>query len=167
LKTSFKIWLLFIALTSLNACGIYSFNGANVEGKTINIHLIDNKAPLIAPTLSPTLSEKVRNRILNQTNLSQVNSAKTDYDLAGSIISYDVSVSAIQGNTTATENKLTIGVSIIFTNNIDPKKSFTKTFTKFAPFASSRTLQSVETQLINDISSDLADAIFNDAFVNW
>jgi hypothetical protein len=155
------------AILLLCNCGIYSFNGANVEGKTINIHTIDNKAQVIAPTLSPTLTEKVRTRILNQTTLSQVNSTNTDYDISGSITGYDVSVNAIQGTQTASESRLTITVEIAFVNNKDNKKSFTKSFTKFAPFSSNQTLQQVESTLINLICNDLADAVFNDAFVNW
>jgi hypothetical protein len=157
----------FAVLSVLCSCGIYKLNGANVEGKTINIHIIENRAPLVNAILSPTLTEKLRQRILNQTNLQQQNTGKTDYDLSGTITGYDIGVSAVQNAQASSQNKITVVVEINFVNNIDPKKSFKKNFTKFAVFDASRTLQQVERQLAEEICSDLSDAVFNDAFVNW
>ena len=40
-------------------------------------------------------------------------------------------------------------------------------FNRFADFSATQTLQSVEQKLIEDIGNQLADDIFNKAFVNW
>lgn len=149
-----------------SACGLYSFTGASVEGKTINIHFIENKAPNAVPTLSATFTNKLRNRILSQTSLAQLNNDNTDYDLQGDITEYTVSVAAINADVAA-KNRLTISVNVQFENKLNPKANFTQTFTRFADFPSSQNIQSVETQLITSISEQLADDIFNKAFVNW
>lgn len=161
------LWLfpIMLALT-FSACGLYSFTGASVEGKTINIHFIENKAPNAVPTLSATFTNKLRNRILSQTSLAQLNNDNTDYDLQGDITEYTVSVAAINADAAA-KNRLTISVNVQFENKLNPKANFTQTFTRFADFPSSQNIQSVETQLITSISEQLADDIFNKAFVNW
>jgi Lipopolysaccharide-assembly len=167
LKNKFyKITFILISVIA-TSCGIYSLSGANVEGKTIKFTFIDNKASIIAPQLSPTLTEKLRSKILNQTSLSPVNNNKCDYELGGTITGYDVGLSAISNTQQAAQNKLTINVEINFVNNLDSKKSFKKTISKFAPFSANANLQSVEKQLIDLICADIADAVFNDAFVNW
>jgi subtilisin-like proprotein convertase family protein len=61
-------------------------------------------------------TEKLRQRVLSQTSLAQVNSETTDYDLNGQITAYDVSVAAITGDQTSSKNRLTITVNIEFEN---------------------------------------------------
>lgn len=167
LKKHFTIFLLFITALSYTACKVYSFTGASVEGKTINVHFIENKASVISPSLSPTFTEKLRQRILSQTSLSQLNNDKTDYDLQGDIIDYNVTVASISGNDQSTKNRLTISVNIQFINRINEKQNFTQSFTRFADFNSSQNFQTVEQSLISTITEELADDIFNKAFVNW
>jgi Lipopolysaccharide-assembly len=166
-KINLQMIALCCLLFCLQACGIYSFTGANVEGKTINISFIENKARLVTPALSNVLTEKVRNKILNQTTLSQVNSDKTDYTLKGTITNYEVSIASVKNTQTVGDNRLTITAEFVFANNIDPKKNFTRTYTKFADFAGTQTLQQAEGVLIEQISKEIAEVIFNDAFVNW
>ena len=148
-------------------CGVYSFTGATIEGKTINIHTLENRAQNVIPTLSASLTNKIRSRILSQTGLAPVNSETTDYDLSGFITTYQVSVSGVEQTQTAAQNRLTISVQAIFENRLDEKASFTQTFTRFADFPASQTVQAVEASLIEEIGTQLADDIFNKAFVNW
>ncbi len=160
------ILFLFVAIV-IASCGVYSFTGATIEGKTINIHVLENRAQNVVPTLSATLTDKIRSRILSQTGLAPQNSETADYDLEGQITMYQVSVSGVQQTQQASQNRLTISVNAIFTDRLDEKKSFTQTFTRFADFPASQTVQSVEAGLIDEIGTQLADDIFNKAFVNW
>ena len=159
--------LSFCMIFLFNACGVYSFTGAAIQGKTINIHFIENQARVIVPTLSTAFTEKLRQRILSQSSLSQVNSEKTDYDLSGFISNYDVTVASVSGTETSSKNRLTITVMIEFQNKLNEKANFTQAFSRFADFNSDQNLQNVESKLIADISDQLADDIFNKAFVNW
>jgi hypothetical protein len=159
----FIVPLLFI----LAGCGVYSFTGATIEGKNINIHLFENRARNVVPSLSATLTDKIRSRILSQTGLSPVNTNDADYDLSGNITAYDVTVTGAQNTQQATKNRLTISVAVTFKNRLNEKANFTQTFTRFSDFDATQTLQNVEGALINDIGNQLADDIFNKAFVNW
>jgi hypothetical protein len=55
----------------------------------------------------------------------------------------------------------------VFKNKLNPKADFSQTFSRFSDFPASQSLQAVETRLIEDIGTQLADDIFNKAFVNW
>ena len=158
--------LIVLVSLALTGCGVYSFTGANIEGKTIFIHVLENRARNVVPTLSPTLTDKIRSRILSQTGLSPVTGA-SDYDLSGSIGSYEVTVAGVQNTQQAIKNRLTITVTISFKNKLNDKTSFEQSFTRFSDFDASQNLQNVQSALIEDIGNQLADDIFNKAFVNW
>lgn len=157
---------IFICL-ALSGCGVYSFTGASIQGKTMNMRVLDNRARNIVPTLSPTLTTKIRSRILSQTGLSPVTTDNADYDLSGSITMYEMTVSGVANTQQAVQNRLTISVNIVFKNRLDKKGDFSQTFTRFADFPATQTLQSQEARLIEEIGNQLADDIFNKAFVNW
>ena len=166
----FSIRLFFVVLFStvlLSACGVYSFTGASIEGKSINIHVLENRAQNVVPTLSATLTSKIRTRILSQTGLAPQNNDNTDYDLTGTITMYQVTVSGVQNTQQASQNRLTITVQVNFKNRLNEKASFNQSFTRFADFPATQTLQAAEGRLIEDIGTQLADDIFNKAFVNW
>lgn len=163
-----KYFILIASIaTSISACKIYSFTGANIAGKTINVHTLENRAPNVVPTLSPILSDKIRNRILSQTGLTAINSDEADYVFKSTITGYNVTISGMQGTNTASQNRLTITVEVDFKNNLDDKASFKQSFSRFADFPGNVQLQSVESGLIEEIGTQLADDIFNKAFVNW
>jgi hypothetical protein len=156
-----------VFILTLSACGVYSFTGASIEGKTINIRVLENRAQNVVPTLSATLTDKIRTRILSQTGLAPQNNDATDYDLSGTITMYQVTVSGVQNTQQASQNRLTISVQVNFKNRLDEKASFNQTFTRFADFPATQTLQAAEAGLIQEIGNQLADDIFNKAFVNW
>lgn len=164
-----RLLLIFLlpALVLLNGCGIYSLSGASIEGKTINIHQLENTARNVVPSLSATLTDKVRKRILSQTGLKPVTSDEADYDISGTITAYEVTVTGAQGVQTASKNRLTLTIQVDFKNRLNEKADFSQSFSRFSDFDASQMLQNVETRLIDDIGNQLADDIFNKAFVNW
>ncbi len=159
--------LIACVVFTITACKIYSFTGASISGKTINVHTLENRAPNVVPTLSPILSDKIRNRILSQTGLTAINSDDADYVFKSTITGYNVTISGMQGTNTASQNRLTITVDVDFKNKLDDKASFKQSFSRFADFPGNVQLQSVESSLIEEIGTQLADDIFNKAFVNW
>jgi len=157
----------FLLIGLLASCGFYSLTGAAISGDTINIHFIENNAPTVAPSLSATFTQKLRQHLTSLSSLAQVDNDKADYDIQGSIETYNVTVASITGTETSAKNRLTIGVKIIFENRQDEEKNFTQTFSRFADFNADRNFQSVESALIEEITDQLKDDIFNRAFVNW
>lgn len=162
--------MLIYVLSIMAGCGVYSLTGASITGKTINIRTLENRALNVAPSLATTLTEKLRNRILSQTGLAAINTEEPDYDMKGVITSYVVTNSGVQtvnGVAQTSSNRLNITVEIDFKNKVDEKGSFKQSFSRFYDFSATQQLQSIEAAAIEDIGNQIADDIFNKAFVNW
>jgi len=161
---------LFLAIACFHfSCGLYSFTGASIpsEMETVSVDFFENTAPLVVPYLSQEFTEALKNRVRNQTRLSMV---RTDADAAfdGRITGYSINPTAVQGNDRAGLNRLTITVSVKYSNKVNPKLDFEKSFSRFKDFSTSAgPIQSQEQQLIKDINDMLTEDIFNQAFANW
>jgi len=167
-KISFLVALLF----TLTGCRVnYSFTGASVDPsiKTVSILQFENKAPLASPTLSPLLTEKLRDKFVSQTSIRVINNEDlADIGYIGSIVGYDVAPAGFSGNDqSAALNRLTITLEVKFFDKKDISKSWQQRFVRYADFSGSLPLSSVESNLINDISKQLAEDLFNKSFVNW
>ncbi|MBB5635744.1 hypothetical protein HDF26_003842 [Pedobacter cryoconitis] len=167
-----KICLLLLlpAVTLLNSCSV-KLNGASIpaEMKTVTVAYFENNAPLVIPTLSADFTEALKLRIRNQTRLA-VTQNNADAIFEGRITGYDIKPVALQNNNapTAGANRLTIRVSVKYTNNLSPKQSFEESFEKFREFnMGSQSLESVQNQLNKDIIAQLSEDIFNRAFAQW
>lgn len=143
-------------------------NGASIPPniKSCTVDLFVNQASLIVPSLANSLTEKMKDKIQSNTNISLVNSGG-DVEFKGTITGYAVTPVAAQANETAALNRLTITVSIIYTNTKNEKENWTQSFTRYADYNSSLDLSAVQDQLIEQINKDLTDDIFNKAFLNW
>lgn len=158
-----------LLLLFFNSCKIsYSFTGADipVEAKTFSVRYFQNNATLVQPMLSQKLTEGLRDRMLQQTSLTMINSGG-DIAFEGEITSYIIQPVAIQGNETAQLTQLNVTVNVRFFNKINPEKNYESSFTRFQQFSSSLTLASVEDNLLDQITEELVDDIFNKALVNW
>jgi len=161
--------LLLLIVITLPSCRMsYSFTGASISPnvKTVSITYFTNNASLIVPTLSRTVTDALRNYFTSQTNLNLVD-RNGDLDLEGTITQYTVQPVAIQGNETAAMNRLTIAVSVKFVNKTETKQNWETTFSRYQDYSSSINLSSVQEGLINDITDQLVQDIFNKAVVNW
>jgi hypothetical protein len=135
------------------------------EAKTVKVNYIENKARYVNPLLSPRLTENLRQKIVNQTRLSQTN-GEADYEIFGTITDYSVSTSGISNQQVSTNN-LNVTVSLIFKNKINEKKNFETSITRNFPFQSGLSLQQAEAQLADEILKNLTDEIFNKIFSSW
>ena len=146
----------------------YSFTGASISPnvKTVAIAYVPNNASLVVSTLSRTFTDALRNYFTSQTNLVLVD-RNGDLNVDGTITQYVVVPVAIQGNETAAMNRLTIAVSVKFTNKTDPKQNWETSFSRYQDYSSSYNLSSVQDGLIIDITDQLVQDIFNKAVVNW
>jgi hypothetical protein len=161
-------WILaLMAILSVKGTCRYSMKDVSIppEVKTVRINYIENRARYINPLLSPRLTEKLRQKVINQTRLSQTN-GEAHYEISGVITDYSVSTSGISDRQ-ASSNNLNVTVSISFKNRLDEKKNFESSITRNFPFSAGLSLQQAEAQLNNDIINNLTDEIFNKIFSNW
>jgi hypothetical protein len=161
---------LIIGVTLLfGSCRVnYSFTGASISPnvKTVTIMYFPNQASLVVPNLSRSLTDALKDYFTSQTNLVLVDKGG-DLHIEGAITGYTVQPIAIQGNETAAMNRLTITISVKFTNKTDEKQNFETTFSRYQDYQSTLNLSSVQDGLIKQIDDQLVQDVFNKAVVNW
>lgn len=160
-------FLMILALVSVQGTCRLGTRDVSIEpeAKTVKVNLIENRARYVNPQLSPKLTDKLRQKITNQTRLSQTNS-EADYEISGVITDYSVSTSGISNKQTSSNN-LNVTVHVIFTNRVKPSRNFEADITRNYPFSASLSLQQAETQLAEQLINNLADEIFNRIFSDW
>lgn len=152
----------------INGCGVYSFTGGSISVgmKTVSVILFENIAPLVVPNLSQSFTESLKDRIRSQTSLSFLR-VDGDANFEGRITDYSIQPVAIQGNQ-AGLTRLSITVSVKYSNKIEAEKSFEQAFTRFIDFSTqSSSFASQEQTLIKNINQQLTEDIYNKAFANW
>jgi len=164
-----RIFLLVLVVVSLLTGCNYKFNQTSIPPaiKTVRVQYIENKARYTNQQLSPQLTDKLRQKIVSQTKLTQVNGDNADYDISGYISQYDVSTSGISNQQVST-NRLTVAVNITLldrkTPGAEPKNiSASRSF----DFSATLTLQQAEQKLNEEIIRNLTDEIFNKIFSDW
>ena len=159
-----------LILFSFTGCSIsYKFNGANINYQTthsISIADFPNNAAMVNPDLSPKLSEGIRDLFQRQTRLQVLNKGG-DLELEGEITGYEISQGAIGANSYATESKLTIRVTVHFTNNVYPEESFDKTYSASQTFDANVLLTDIQDELCDIIITEIAENIYNDTVAKW
>ncbi len=160
--------LVFIlALTFWTCKGGYSFTGGDVgEAESFSVYVFPNQAPLVNPNLSIQFTENLKQEILQQTPLQLVERGG-DLEFSGAITGYSVNVRSAQSGETNAQNRLTISVKVDFLNNLDAKKNFEQTFSRFRDYDANLNLNAVEDALVSQINDELAQDIINKALVNW
>ena len=147
---------------------IYKFSDVSVpaEIKTIRVLTFENKARYQNNRLSPQLADKLRQKIVSQTKLTQVNSENADWEISGYISQYDISTSAISNQQVAT-NRLIVGVSITVTDRKTGKEPKNLSINRSFDFSATLTLTQAEQRLHDEIIRNLTDEIFNQIFSEW
>lgn len=161
------VWLGYF-LFSFSACGIYSFSGVTIPDdiKSISIAYFPNQAPQVAPTLSQVFTEKLRDKFQNETRLF-LTPQNGDYHIEGIISDYKIEPVGVSGNTTATENRLTMMSKVTFQCLAYPKLNYTKTYTNFVNFEASTNFATIENRLIDEVTAMMVQDIFNDIALKW
>lgn len=158
----------FLLLTSFIISSCYSFKDVSIppEVKTVRVNYIENRARIVNPQLSQRLTDKLRQKIINQTRLSQTNNEDAHYDISGQITDYYVTTSGIS-NQQAASNRLNVTVHLVFKNRLDDKKSFETDLSRTFDFSASQSLSQAEAGLTDQIVQNMTDEIFNRIFSSW
>ena len=151
------------------SCGIYSFSGTSIQPdvRTITINYFEYKALQVNPTLSNDLTEALRQRFRQMTSLEQVDQ-EGDLEITGEITGYSVSASSVTAQEVAAQNRLTVTVRVSFMNRKYPEDDFEgSTFSGYADFDSSQSLDAVQSTLCEEIVDKLVEDIFNATVAQW
>lgn len=168
LKNKPVLLILFSLNVILSSCSIYRFRDVSIDPniKTVRVGYIENKSRLLIPQLSPQLSDRLRQKINNQTRLTQVQNEEADFDITGVITQTEVRTSGISDQKAAS-NRLIITVHITLKNRQDDTKSFEADVSRNFDFSANLSLEQAQSQLLSTIVQNLSDEIFNRIFSNW
>jgi Lipopolysaccharide-assembly len=155
-------------LVMVSSCEVrYSMTGGQFSGaKTFSVDLFKTQTALASPIYAQQLTESFKSLLLSQSPLKLAeNDGELQYQ--GFITEYRVTPVAIQGNETASLNRLTISVKLKYTNTLEPELSFDKTFSKFADFDATSDLSAVQSSLWETINDQLMQEFYNSSVGNW
>ena len=166
-----SLWL--AAGSFLAGCGIYSFNGTNIDPsvRTISVATIQNVSPQGPSFLTQRFTEDLKDYFQRNTNLRLV-PRDGDLQFDGSIVAYDFAPAAIQqvgGVSQASSNRLTIQVKIRFTNSKDDKQSFEQVFQNYDDYPGTRNIATInaDPSAVRTTTNKIITDIFNKSVANW
>lgn len=149
-------------------CKVYSFTGASISPdiKTVSVQNFINQSEDGNTAISQNLTDKLKDKFISETNLKMTGSGG-DIEFKGIITGYSIRGQAPTADQTTALNRLTITVKVECSNRNNEKENWAQTFSRYGDYESTKTRAEVEEQLYNDINAQLAEDIFNKAFVNW
>jgi len=161
-------FMLVFSLIFIVSCNIYSFNGASIPvgSSSVKITTFTNNTSNSIPNLQQILSEKLRDIFLEQTNLNLINE-DADLNFIGSIENYEIKPISLKANETTSQNRLSITVKVKYINNVSDQYNYETSFTRYSDFDGLSNLNDVEIELVELITDQLVEDIFNKAVINW
>ena len=161
-----------LAVFVLLFVGCYSFKGISIDPniKTFAVRTFETSAQNAPPTLAIDFSEKLKDKVRTETPLNLKND-EPDCEFSGRISGFNVVPLAPKPGETVARNQLKIDVFVNYTINKEGIKTefpeAGRTFSFFSEFPNDADLNAVQDQLIEEISKQLLEDIFNAAFNNW
>ena len=166
----FRISALVLVLTFFSACSVinYSFSGTSIQPdvKSVTINYFDYTALRVNPSLSNDLTEALKDKFRKMTRLEQIDE-DGDLEITGAVSGYDVKATAVTANEVAAQNRLTVTVKITYNNKKYPEEDFEKSFSAYADYDSTQSLDAVESSLCEEIVEKLCEDILNATVANW
>lgn len=160
-----------LAALLATGCGVavkYSLSGASIppDAKTFSVAYFPNNATMVSPILSSTLTDALVDIFSRRTRLTQTEEGG-DFAFEGEIVNYTSVTASVSSEDYALLNRLTITVKVRFTNAVDEKASWNRTFTAYEDYDSTKLLTEVEGELIPQIVDKIVTDIFQASASNW
>ncbi len=166
-----KLILLACLLVLLASCSFkgYKFNGASVDyskTKTIQIADFPIRSSYVWGPMGPLFNNRLKDQFADHTKLIQVK-RNGDMKIEGEITQYTQRNKAVTSEGTSAQTELSMTVNVRFTNTKNHAEDFEKQFTATSSYETTRSLNSVQEELVMQMTKDLVDQIFNATVANW
>lgn len=170
MKTRLSMLLTCLCTLLLSGCAYvnYSFSGTSIDTdvKTVTVNYFGYKALKVNPTLSNDLTEAMRDKFKKLTKLEEVE-MDGDLEIEAEVTGYEVRAASVSADEVAERNRLTVSVKLKFTNRKHPEEDLEKSFSAFADYDSTNSLDAVEASLCEEIVEKLAEDMFNACVAQW
>jgi len=161
-----KLFTYILVLIGLQSCVNYSFMDGSINAETFSVSNFEEQAANAPAGYGGQFSDFLKDFMIGRTKL-KLKDLDSDIKISGVIKSYNTSPVALQNDETAALNRLTITIKVTVINTVNDKESFEQNFSQFSDYSSAQDLSSVETQLLEDINSKIAQDIINKLSSNW
>lgn len=159
-----------ITLTTLVACSVsYTFNGASIDYskvKTIQIADFPVRSSYVWGPMGPLFNNKLKDMFSSHTRLQQVKRGG-DLKIEGEITQYQQRNKSVSAEGFSAQMELSMTVNVRFTNNTNHDEDFERAFTATTTYDSRSNLNSVQDELVDQMSKDICEQIFNATMANW
>ena len=162
--------LVVLLVMALTACSVsYKFNGASInynETKTIQIADFPIRSSYVWGPMASIFNNQLKDTYANHTRLIQVK-RNGDLKVEGEITQYSQRNKSVNSEGVSAQTELSMTVNVRFTNNKNHKEGFERQFTATQSYESTRSLNSVQEELVTQMVKDITDQIFNATVANW
>ena len=170
---NYKCIYLLLFIFIIKSCGNYSFTGASIpEGtESFQVNFFENEAgnsmgSIFEPGLDRDFTIALQDILQNQTNLQLV-SSDGDLIYEGEITEYRVSPMTATSNLQASQNRLTVGINVRFTNLKKEDDNFERRFTFYYDYPAEEQLLNVKSEAHDIIFERITQDIFNASLAKW
>ena len=161
---------MLLATIWLSSCSIkYGFNGASIDySKTKTIQIVDFpiRSSYVWGPMGPLFNNQLKDVFANHTRLQQVR-RNGDLVIQGEITQYSQRNKSVSSEGYSAQTELSMTVNVKFTNNVNHKEDFERSFTSTQTYETTQSLASVQEELVTQMCKDLTDQIFNATVANW
>ena len=165
-----KVGLVVMLTMVVTACSVsYKFNGASIDytkTKTIQIAEFPIRASYVWGPMAPLFNNGLKDEFNSHTRLIQVK-RDGDLKLEGEITRYDQRNKSVSSEGYSAQTELSMTVNVRFTNNKNHAEDFEQQFTATQTYESTRSLNSVQEDLVALMVKDVCEQIFNATVANW
>lgn len=166
--------LLVVLLASMtcivSSCIVsYKFNGASIDYKVTKTIQIDNfpiRSAYVWAPMQSIFQNRLADIFASQTRLKQVKRGG-DLHIAGEITGFDQFNKGISANGLSSQVQLKMSVNVRFINNANHTEDFERTFSATTEYDATQQLNSVQEELVTQMTKDIVDQIFNATVANW
>lgn len=154
---------------ALSGCGAYSFSGASISPdiKTFQVNYFQNNAPNVQPGIDRDFTLKLQDLLLNQTSLDLVTN-NGDLIYEGEIVEYYFAPITATSQSTAAQNRLTVGVNVRFYDTKEPDNDFEQRFSFYFDYPGSTQLIGANLDsALDEIFERITQDIFNKSLAKW
>ena len=108
----------------------------------------------------------MKDQFANHTRLQQVK-RNGDLKIEGEITQYQQRNKSVSAEGYSAQTELSMTVNVRFTNNVNHNEDFERQFTASATYETTKSLNSVQEELVTQMSKELCEQIFNATVANW
>jgi len=159
----------FILLFFCSCKVSYTFNGASIDytkTKTIQIADFPIRSNYVWGPMASIFNNQLKDQYANHTKLTQVK-RNGDLKVEGEITRYEQRNKSVSAEGSSAQVELSMTVNVRFTNNVNHKEDFEKSFTASQSYDSNLSLNAVQEELVTQMVKDITDQIFNSTVANW